>query len=151
MANRSSGISEGVNHFNLYSLEKFSWYWGKYLECTIDRDIWSACFTHINKLPILFGGIHNILNYLTAHMLPLCINSLASHADPFPKTVPRHGSFIDCVRSWLLLISFSFTFRRHLTAHLKVSLLKSLLLFLRWLMLQFSNLTLLTEETLSLS
>lgn len=112
VANRSSGISEGVSHFSFYSLEKFSWNWGKYLECTIDRDIWSACFIHINKLPILFGGIHYILNYLTAHMLPLCINSLASHADPFPKTVPRHGSFIDCVWSWLLLISFSFTFRR---------------------------------------
>lgn len=111
VANRSSGISEGVNHINFYSLEKFSWNWGKYLECTVDRDIWSTCFTHINKLSILFRGIRYILNYLIAHMLPLCINSLAFHADPFPKTSPRPGSLIDCVQSWLLLIIVSFTFR----------------------------------------
>lgn len=109
-ANIPSRISEGVNHINFYSLEKFLWNWGKYLECTIDRDIWSACFNNINKLSILFGSISYVLNYLIAHMLPLCITSLAFHADPFPKTVPGPGSFIDCVRSWLLLIIFSLTF-----------------------------------------
>ena len=85
----ASGISKGVNHNNFYSLGKFSWNWGKYVECTIDRDIWSACFPNMNKLCIPFGSISYILNYLIAHMLPLCINSLAFHADPFPTTVPR--------------------------------------------------------------
>lgn len=89
VADKASGISKGVNHNNFYSLGKFSWNWGKYVECTIDRDIWSACFPNMNKLCIPFGSISYILNYLIAHMLPLCINSLAFHADPFPTTVPR--------------------------------------------------------------
>lgn len=32
-------------------------------------------------LSVLFGGISYILNYLITHMLPLCIGSLAFHAN----------------------------------------------------------------------
>jgi hypothetical protein len=111
VASTSSEISVVVNHINFYSLEKFSWNWGKYLECTIDRDIWSACFPNVNKLSILFGGISYILNYLITHMLPLGINNLTFHADPFPKPVPRPGSLIDCVQLWFVLIIYSLMFR----------------------------------------